>query len=141
MKFANLLTGEIRESLPSGPLSVGKYVTPTPSLKDWSTVGWREVASVDDAPVGDRATQYTVEEIDGLTCRLVVAKTVNIAEEKAADDAARAEQAAQIESEQKDEARKILDGASSATDRLLKAVIEELSADNPAFVDKVLHRL
>jgi len=83
MQFANILTGEIRNIL-SSTLVKADLTIQGASLEQWAELGWRRVVEVAEPAAGHRVTSYTPEEIDGLTCRLIVATQVNIADEQAA---------------------------------------------------------
>lgn len=85
MKYGNINTGVIASQLPSGGIEISPgHVIPQPGLDSWATVGWREVVSEDDPPAGHRIVTQGVAELTGLTCKLTVAASVNIAEEQAA---------------------------------------------------------
>ena len=83
MNFANVTTGEIRETLPNVLQTEGRTITGA-TLAEWAASGWRAVAQVDTPAAGYRVTQYGVQELDGVTCRLTVDASVNLAAEAAA---------------------------------------------------------
>lgn len=77
MKFGNINTQEIRESLPNVLVLAGQTISGA-DIRHWSQLGWRSVVEVEEPSAGCRVTGYSVEEIDGLTCRLKVSGEVNI---------------------------------------------------------------
>ena len=82
MKYANIITGAIVGTLPNVRVSNG-VGTIGAGLAEWAIEGWREVTATAEPAAGYRVDTYAVEEIDGLTCRLTVATSINIAEEQA----------------------------------------------------------
>ena len=92
MIYDNIITGEMNCILPN-PLNA----TFNPTMEQYNAAGYREQVSIDNPIEGFRVVKYAVQEIDSTTCKLIVAEQVNIAEEQAAQEAARiaAEQARQ----------------------------------------------
>lgn len=116
MNFANINTGEIKDVLPSVLEDVGRTIT-NATILEWAAKGWRKVVSVASPTAGYRVTAWTVQAIDGLTCRLLVATEVNIAAEQAAA------LAAQIAAD-KDAAKMLSDVATSDVGRVIRAFAE-----------------
>jgi len=87
MQYANIGTNEIRTTLPNVLVLNGQTITGA-DISHWAALGWREVVQVAEPTAGYRVTEWTAQEIDGRTCRLLVAAEVNIAEEAAAAAAA-----------------------------------------------------
>ena len=87
MNFANINTQKISYALSSTLILADKTITGA-DITHWAQLGWRKVTVVDDPTAGCRVTQYGVQEIDGLTCRLTVVAEVDIAAEAAANAAA-----------------------------------------------------
>lgn len=90
VQFANVLTGELSDTLPKTiALPSGKVVTGA-GLDQAALIGWRKVKSTATAAKGFTATSYTVVERDGKECDLTVKTSTNDAVEKAKADAAKA---------------------------------------------------
>ena len=64
--------------------------------KEWAAKGWRRIIAIAAPSEGCRVKRYAVNEIDGLTARLIVADEVNIVTEAAAMEAAYAETQVQV---------------------------------------------
>jgi hypothetical protein len=124
MNFANINTQEIKAVL--GPVCVlpnGNTVTGA-DITAWAAWGWRKVTSIDAPATGYRVGSYGIQELDGLTCKLTVATSINIADEAAAQAAA---QAAAVVAEiafQKTEAKGLLDGGTQDIQRALRGFAE-----------------
>jgi len=86
MNFANINTQEIKSALATTLILADKTITGA-DITHWAQLGWRKVTVVDAPTAGYRVTQYGVQEIDGLTCRLTVVAEVDIAAEQAANAA------------------------------------------------------
>lgn len=113
MKFANILTGEIRDVLPS-TLALANETIQNATIEHYKSLGWRRVLSVAAPTSGYRVTAYNVVEVDGTTCNLTVKTEVNIAQE--ASSAA----AAQIAAD-KDAAKLLTDVATEPAGRVMRA--------------------
>lgn len=121
MKFGNINTQEIVETLPSILVLNGQTITGA-DIRHWSLLGWRSVTQVDEPTAGFRVTKYGVQGIDGLTCKLIVSAQVNIADEQAAQAAAEAAAAAQYIADTKARAKVILDAGVEDLARALRAL-------------------
>lgn len=113
MTYANILTGEIKSDLPNVLVQYGSTITGA-TIEHWKAKGWRQVVDTEQPQSGYRGTGYTVQEVDGETCNLVLSGSVNIATEAAANAAASL-------AAQKAGAGGILDGASGDVQRALVA--------------------
>jgi hypothetical protein len=83
MKFANIITNEITEALSSTMVDGDQTITGA-DITHWAKAGWRKIVTIDEPATGYRVGTYGIEEIDGLTCKLTVATSVNLAVETAA---------------------------------------------------------
>jgi len=93
MKYANINTGEIKDSLPAVMVNAAETITGA-NIAHWAKQGWREVKSIAVPDTGYRVGTYRVNETGPLTCTLAVATSINIADESAFNAAALAAQLA-----------------------------------------------
>ena len=82
MKFANIITEEITDTLPK---QIG--ATWNPTFEQLAAIGWRDVVSVDEPDVGYRLVKRGIMELSPTTCKLTVAASVSIADEQSAQAA------------------------------------------------------
>jgi uncharacterized protein YkwD len=116
MNFANINTGEIKEVL-SPILQLAGVTITGATIQHYAQLGWRQVVEVDAPAVGFRVTSYGVQELTGLTCKLTVATSIDIAAETAANAAA-------YIAATKSDAKALLDGSTDTVQRTLRAFAE-----------------
>ena len=87
MKYGNINTNAVADDLPSVMVLTGQTITGA-TIEQWKSQGWRTVVQEERPASGYRVTAYNVIAIDGNTCRLTIAASVNIADEAAAAAAA-----------------------------------------------------
>ncbi len=97
MKYANIKTGEITDSLPT---QVGSTWNPT--MVQLAEYGWRVIESVEQPQEGFRVVKRSIVNLTATTCKLIIAEQVNIAEEQAAQAAAAAAAEAEYKAWQAD---------------------------------------
>lgn len=94
-KYANIYTHAIHDGEPNWPNPIqtpaGPAFNPNPDIvREYLRLqGWRRISSIATPPEGFRVTEYIIIEDGSETCHLIIGATVNIAEEQAAQEAAR----------------------------------------------------
>jgi len=87
MQFANIITKEIKDTLPTTMVDGDKTITGA-DITHWAKEGWRTITETDAPATGYRVGTYGIQELSGTTCKLTVATSINIADEAAAEAAA-----------------------------------------------------
>jgi hypothetical protein len=131
MNFANIITNNIVEALPSVMVDGDQTITGA-DITHWAKRGWRKIVTIDSPATGYRVGTYGIEAIDGLTCKLTVATSINLADEAAAQAAAKAAAAAQYIVQTKDAAKTLSEVSVTSTGRVIRALctllLQEINA-------------
>lgn len=128
MPYANIITQEIKDSLPNVLVADGTTVTGA-TLINWAPLGWREIVQTDEPAVGYRVGEYLAVELTPLTCKLTVKTSINIADEQAAQAAAQAAALAQQIAEAKALAKSLYPGPGDIRNVSPEAVARLLLAE------------
>lgn len=80
MKYANIKTGEIVDSLPK-VIETEIGTTHNPTIEIAATIGWRCIVAIPEPPEGYKVNGWTFDDLDGINCNLVISDMENIAEE------------------------------------------------------------
>ena len=69
--YANIITQDINNELPK-TLVFNEVYYPAPNESIYQMAGWRTVSITDLPPAGNLVDKYTVIDIDGINCHLVI---------------------------------------------------------------------